>query len=130
MGWVPLENQTPCATRQLHKGFTVHQLSLEKLKILLKDELLAREPRGMHKSGLKKFGNCGIIFMPLCWSAFVTDGETEAGEVIHCIRAELGLIPHVQVCSSQDSTSPKAQSGGTETEKNLCHADKVWDKMV
>lgn len=100
VGWVPLENQTPSATRQLHKGSTVQQLSLEKLKILLKDELLApklgRESRDTHKSGLKRFGNCGIIFTPLCWSSFVPAGETEAGEVIHWIRAELGLIPHVQ----------------------------------
>lgn len=87
MGWVPLENQTPSATRQLHKGSTVQQLPLEKLKILLKDELLppklGREPRGMHKSRLKRFGNCGIIFMLLCWSSFITAKETEAGEVIH-----------------------------------------------
>lgn len=64
MGWVPLENQTPCATRQLHKGSTVHQLSLEKLKILLKDELLAREPRGMHKSGLKNLETVGLFLCP------------------------------------------------------------------
>lgn len=39
VGWVPLENQAPSATRQLLKGSTVQQLSLEKLRILLKDEL-------------------------------------------------------------------------------------------
>lgn len=86
----------------------------------------------MHKSRLKRFGNRGIIFMPLCWSSFLTAGETEADEVIHRIRAELGLNPHVEGPSVLITRQyfPKTQSDGTERGKTFANADKVWDKRV